>query len=468
MFIAPITPNVFAYLALFFWPAIAVLFFLSRPLATALIWTILAAQLLLPEGTNLKFEMVPLLDKSSVPNLCALIGCIAIGGVRFGRKFGTCEVLTIGALISPSITSLLNGDPVDVGGTILPGVGLYDGLSALLSQSILLIPFFLGRQYLNDPRDLEKLLKVFALAGLLYSFPLLFEIRFSPQLHNWVYGYTPHSFIQQMREGGAFRPMVFMGHGLIACFFLMTTVVAAAALWRFKIRIVPIAAGILTAYLGTILILCRSGAATVYGLVLVPLVRWTKPKSQLKVAILFAAIALLYPAMRMADVFPTDTVVGIFGVLDEARANSLDFRFKQESELLERASQRPWFGWGRYGRSRVLKEDWQGVGVDTSVTDGEWIIVFGQFGTIGFIAQFGLLAFPIFRAAAALKRANSSSQIGLFSAVALILAVNMVDLLPNSSLRPWTWLLAGALLGCSETISTAKNRVSVKLGRLTS
>src|SRR5207245_2594993 len=112
--------------------------------------------------------------------------------------------------------------------------------------------------------------------------------------------------------------------------------------------------------------------------------------------------------------------------MSESRASSLEFRFVQEEELLKHAAERPWFGWGRYGRNRVYKEDWQGIGVDTSVTDGRWIITFGQFGIVGFLAEFGLLAIPIFRAARALKYIASFPG-GLFSAaISLILAVNMI------------------------------------------
>ncbi|MCL4676893.1 MAG: hypothetical protein KJZ59_13005 [Pararhodobacter sp.] len=38
------------------------------------------------------------------------------------------------------------------------------------------------------------------------------------------------------------------------------------------------------------------------------------------------------------------------------------------------------------------------------------------------------------------------------STLALILAVNLVDLLPNATLIPMTWLIAGALLGYAETL----------------
>jgi hypothetical protein len=32
------------------------------------------------------------------------------------------------------------------------------------------------------------------------------------------------------------------------------------------------------------------------------------------------------------------------------------------------------------------------------------------------------------------------------------MAINMIELLPNSTLHSWSWLVAGALLGCSETV----------------
>jgi hypothetical protein len=474
MYLPPVTPNLFAYMVVVLWPLAAVFIYRSRPLVPATLWTILAAQLLLPVGTNFKFEMIPQLDKTSIPNLCALFGCLVVTGrsLQLGRKIGLAELLLVGFVVFPVVTSLLNGDPVEFGGTILPGVGLYDGLSAALGQFIFLLPFFLGRQFFRNPKDLIQCLEVFAVAGLIYSVPMLFEIRFSPQLHQWFYGYTPSDFIQEMREGGGFRPMVFMGHGLVACFFFMTTVVAATALWRMKIRLFRINSGGVSAYLGTVLIFCKSSAALVYGLTLIPLIAWVKPSLQMKVAIVLASIALLYPAMRMMDVFPTGAVLEVSRAFDEARAHSLEFRFDQEETLVQRAAQRLWFGWGRYGRNRVLVEDWRGVGVDISVTDGRWIITFGQFGLLGFLTEFGLLAFPIFRAASALGRCDSFKETAAFATVALIIAVNMIDLLPNATLNPWTWLLTGALLGCSETVLArkqtriAESKLVLRLNRL--
>ena len=73
--------------------------------------------------------------------------------VRFGNNFGVTEFLICMFLVGPVITSLLNGDTLQYGSTILPGVGIYDGLSALFSQLVTLIPFLLGRQFLRNPES---------------------------------------------------------------------------------------------------------------------------------------------------------------------------------------------------------------------------------------------------------------------------------------------------------------------------
>jgi hypothetical protein len=447
-------PNLFAYLALISWPVVASIIYRLKPLVSATLWTILAGQLLLPAGTFFKFQMVPQFDKNSIPSLCALIGCAVAAGrpLRLWTKFRTTEAVLCVYLGSPVITSVLNGDPLEVGGTVLPGVGIYDGMSALLSQFIVLIPFFLGRQFLRNIEDIHQILRILVLAGVAYSILLLFEIRFSPQLHFWIYGYYPSDFIQEMREGGGFRPMVFMGHGLIASFFAMTATVSAAALWRIRSRILGVTASGVALYLGLVLYLCKSGAALIYGLVLTPLVRWAPPKLQAWISILFVSLALLYPLLRIAEIFPTQTIVNVAMAVNEPRASSLEFRFNQEEELLQHAVQRTWFGWGRYGRNRVYKENWQGVGVDTSITDGRWIITFGQFGIVGFLAEFGLLGISVFRAAGAIRLPIALREALLLATLALIVSVNIVELLPNSTLGPWTWLLVGALLGNSEAI----------------
>ena len=84
----------------------------------------------------------------------------------------------------------------------------------------------------------------------------------------------------------------------------------------------------------------------------------------------------------------------------------------------------------------------------------------GTYGLFGFLAEFGLLALPVFRAASALKFTESINDRVYLAALALIVAISMVELLPNGFIAPWTWLLAGALSGRADAL------ISVQRGRI--
>jgi hypothetical protein len=454
--------NLVTVSALLLWPVVALWLYSTRPIAQATVWTILGAYLLLPVGAEIKFAMIPELDKSSIPNLAAFLGCwICLRKpVRFWKGFGLPELLIVTLLVSLFITADLNGDLLDYGGVILPGVSLYDGGSAALAQLIAFLPFFLGRQVLRGEADSEQILRALIIAGLAYSLPMLFEVRMSPQLHTWIYGYFPHMmFGQQIRDNG-FRPVVFLGHGLLVAFFIMTTAVAAAAFWRtgtrvFRTTLLPNAG--ITAYLSGVLVMCKTVSSLVYGIFLVPLVRFAKPKMQMRIALALVTLALLYPTLRSSGFVPTERAVELAESVSADRAKSLKDRFDNENILLDHARRRFWFGWGRWGRNRVF-DVW---GNDISLTDGTWIITIGEFGFVGFMTLFGLLALPVFRVASALRYTRSNNEKVFLAALSLILAINIFDLLPNSPLRPWTWLLAGALLGQAEALQAFARRQRV-------
>jgi hypothetical protein len=447
-------PNWFAYLVLLTWPLVALWLYSSRSVPVATIWTILGAHLLLPVRMMIKFEMIPQFDKTTIPSLCALAGCLFSARRRrsFSTRFGLAEVLVFVALIGPFITSLLNTDAVFVGGRVLPGVGPYDAFSATESVFLSLLPFLLGRRYLAD--NTEDILRALVVAGLCYSLPMLFEIRMSPQLHTWIYGYSPRSFAQQMREGG-FRPTVFLGHGLIVAMFTATTVLASATLWRARIRVAKIPPAGITSYLGVMLVLCKSLASLIYGLVLAPVILFCKPRLMFRAGLVIATLVIFYPVLRTSGYFPTSSITDIAASTSPERSESLKFRYDQEDRLLRRASERIVFGWGRYGRYRLFDED---SGEDVTVTDGHWIITLGQFGIIGFVTEFGLLLFPIFRAFFAYKFASTEKEKILLGGLTLILAISVLDLLPNDTLTPWVWLMAGALLGRAEVLQIAGRR----------
>ena len=341
-----------------------------------------------------------------------------------------------------------------VGGRVLPGVGVYDGLSGVEFALITVMPFVLGRQVLRTSQSGEEVLRIMVIAGLIYSLPMLFEIRFSPQLHYWIYGFYSSDFIQEMR-GDGFRPMVFMGHGLLASFFIMSTAVAAAAMWRVHSKLHGFSAGPITGYLSSVLILCKSLGALIYGAIAIPLVRLASPKTIASVAVLMAVITLGYPLLRAEGLVPTSLVLSAANIKSDERAGSLEVRFVNEAMLLKRASERIWTGWGRYGRSRVYDDE---SGKDISITDGRWIITLGGSGIIGFIAEFGLLTIGIFKVRCVLSKTKDVRESLCLSAVSLMVALNMIDLIPNALCTPVRFLLAGSLVGRTENVEATLRR----------
>ncbi len=446
----PINATWLAPVALITWPLAALWLYSTQPIGRATIWTILGGYLLLPVGMQFKIEMIPAFDKDSISSFAALLGCIIVlrRPIRFGNGPGLAEIFILIFLISPFITSQLNSDQIINGGVVEPGIGAYEGGSTIIARFVSLIPFFLGRQFLRNEASNIEVLRVLAIAGLIYSLPMLFEIRMSPQLHTWIYGYFGGGAFSQTIRGGGFRPTVFLGSGLALAFFTMTTAVAAAALWRNRIRIARLPPAGVTAYLGVMLALCKTLGAGFYGALLIPLVRWATPQTQLRVATVLVVIAVSYPLLRTLDLVPTTYLVDSAKLVSAERAGSLETRFSDESALLDRATQRFWFGWGRFGRSLI----YDNYGNLINPPDGAWIVVMGTFGFFGFLGQFGLLALTVFRAALALKFVDSVQQSTFFAALALIVAINVFNLLPNSAMGPWNWLFAGALLGRAETL----------------
>jgi hypothetical protein len=260
-----------------------------------------------------------------------------------------------------------------------------------VQQFMLIAPFLMARNFLRSPDDHRDILKALFIGGLVYSVLMLVEVRLSPQLNIWVYGYFQHNFDQMIRFGG-FRPIVFLYHGLWVSFFAMTAAVSAVALARGSVTRIAIGFWLAAAYLLLVLVLSKSLGAIIYGVALIPLVAVLSSRMQLRVAALLAFVALAYPVMKGADLVPQEAMLQQAAKVDDDRANSLRFRFQQETILLQRAQEKPLFGWGLWGRNHI----WDGATRSIlTVTDGRWIIIIGVLGWVGFLAEFGLLAWPI-------------------------------------------------------------------------
>jgi hypothetical protein len=145
--------------------------------------------------------------------------------------------------------------------------------------------------------------------------------------------------------------------------------------------------------------------------------------------------------LRGAGVIPVERIASLANSVSTDRSASFETRVTNEKLLLAKASQKPWFGWGTWGRNRVY-DQW--TGKDVTITDGEWIIQFGTFGWLGYLSLFGLLTLAAFRALSAVGDQVTSASM-VVGGLTLLLGVNAIDLLPNSNLTPLTWLVAGSI-----------------------
>lgn len=456
-------PNTFALIVLFTSPLVVFVLMARLDRPRAVIWTVLGAMLFLPSSTGLDLPGVPPLTRETLPNFAmALALMLGIGAQRgpvaagAGLSFwpeSTVIKLCFFMLGAGSMTTvLLNHFPLVLpdGVVVQEGLKLYDAIPPTFRLLIGTIPLLIARVYLRTPEAHRLLLMAIVTGGLIYAPLMLFEVRFSPQLHTWIYGFFPHSFIQQVRFGG-FRPVVFMNHGLTVAMFGAAMVLSAAAMSRIveprrRATFVVITLGFLV-----VLVLCKTVSALAFTLVLLPVVALATPRTQIFVASTIVLLILAYPVLRAAELVPTETLVETARVtVGEDRAASLDFRFRNEDILLDHARERPVFGWGTFNRNRVFEADWTGTPVDVSVADGVWIIVLGVNGWVGFLAFFGLLGLPIVLLRRWTKTASGPEVPLETSALALLMAMNLSDLIPNSSLSPMSWLMAGALLGYAE------------------
>lgn len=467
-------PNIIAHIVFYSWPLVVYIIFRKQPLVPALMWSMVLGYLFLPARMGFDLPAIPTITKFELTSLSVAFMCwlklreekqanrwkeVPAETKREAKPVRKSRGRTILILIStmiimaPILTVLTNNDPIFVGPRVLPGLRPYDIFSMLGVTLFFLLPFWLGRRYLSSPESHVIILKVLCIALLGYSLLALWEVRMSPQLNRTLYGFTASSFLQHMRAGG-FRPLVFLDHGLSLGILLSMCVLAAGALWRHT-RATTTNAPIWLFCLGWLLftlVLAKSVGALLISLALLPFVILTKTRGQLLVAAVLAGIVILYPMLRGAGYIPTEEIHEIALSYSEDRAQSLKFRLDNEDRLLEKANEKPLFGWGSWGRNMVYDIY---TGRNISVTDGTWIIFIGTFGWFGYIARFGLITIPIILLALNRRRLDISIAT---AGLAIVLAANLVDLLPNSSLRPITLLIAGALMGRYIEASEASRR----------
>lgn len=415
--------------------------FVRLRVETAAICSLFGAYFFLPSNLIVEPPGVPPLDKTSIAVLTTFALCwIKAPAMPARRSSLIIYLLCAGFLLSPLLTSFGNSYELQSAVGSIPGFYPLDGLKYFARQLIVLLPLFIGLRFLSTDYGRRLLLMSMPVAILLYSPLMLFELRMSPQLHTWVYGYFPHSFAQQIR-GDGFRPVVFLTHGLEVALITSMALLSAIILARGKTKIARVPASAVAAYFSVLLLLCKSLGPVLYAAMLVPVIWFTRPRTWVKIAGGILVLVSLYPALRTADVIPLGAVKSVSDLVSVERSESFQMRINNEQNLLARANEKPLIGWGTWGRGRI-RDEW--TGQDISVTDGGWIIIFGAWGWIGYLSTFLLFAVSAFRAHREIGRERTSDSITL-GGLTLVLAVYVLNMLPNVTNMMFPLLLAGAI-----------------------
>ena len=439
-------PNFFAYAMMAMWPLLALTIYKKFGAERAAILVFLVPYLLLPEKTEIDLPLLPSLDKTAIIGLSAYFVLKKyINKSLFFTNSGTLKFLLILGFLTPAITVMNNTESLSFIEVEKTGLTWWDGVTYFIRYfALIYTPFIIGYYLLSTPENQRNILIFISAAGLIYFIPIAWEVRMSPQLHSNIYGFFPHEFRQQIRNGG-FRPVVFLGHGLTVSAFMVSAAISACVLMRqepnFKYKSIPIKPALAILLIG--IALCKSlGGVFIVTFVLTAVLFLSKNR-QVSIALIISLILINYPLIRDAATPALDKFALLIEAKNPDRAQSLSYRFNMEAMILEQSNLKALTGWGGFGRNFV--HDMYGNSI--SVPDGYWILLFSMFGWLGYISIYGLLTFTIFKLRQHVKKQKDKNEQPYAIGIAMVLTATMIDVIPNSSFSNMTMLLAGSLAG---------------------
>ncbi|CAB5115690.1 hypothetical protein D3OALGB2SA_2668 [Olavius algarvensis associated proteobacterium Delta 3] len=241
--------RIVADIMLLGWPVVSlVLFSVLRP-RQAVLASLLAGWLLLPQKVGFKLSGLPDYTRVTSVVLGLVLGVLVFDLSRLsGIRLGRFDLPIVAWCLCPMASSVANG------------LGIYDGISGVLTHVIFYgIPYFIGRLYFSDHIGMRELAIGLIVAMLCYVPLILFELRMSPQLHKHVYGFLQIPFKMIWRLGW-YRPMVFLRHGLELGVLIAGAALVAVWLWRSRsiIRIGWLSARFAALILLVVSLLCRA------------------------------------------------------------------------------------------------------------------------------------------------------------------------------------------------------------------
>lgn len=411
------------------WIPVAAVLFAVLPPARAITLAYLAGWLLMPVG-EVSIPGFWDLDKILVTNVGVVLGTLFFcPQVLRGYRPHLADLFLLiycGSGLAASITN---------------GLGLYDGVSRF---SYLMLfygaPYFAGRVFFKRREDFVRAAETVVLASACYSLLALWEWKMSPQFHKYLYGAFQHAWDQHYRWG-FWRPIVFFEHALALGTFFSWTSLLAVWLWR---------AGILDKRFGMygwlivagpILGLLSSMSFGPWGMFIVGcglLYGWEYLRFK-PMILVPVVLAVMWMGMRYTATSKGDWLPQMVSKISADRAESVQYRITVENMLIEKAKRRPIFGWGTWGRNRVMTEE----GQDRFGTDGAWVIILGTSGLVGLAGFYLWWCWPVVMQFLIPRWSPGDPAI-----MTIIVAIGLqaVSLIFNDFLSPILILLCGGLV----------------------
>ncbi|MFK5956606.1 MAG: hypothetical protein QM477_09200 [Planctomycetota bacterium] len=425
--------SMIALLVSAFYPVLALIFDANLPRHRAVLATMLFGFLFLP---SLEFDVGGMIywNRNTAPVFMVLAGVLFRDGALLAKfRMRWFDIPMLVYCVVPLFTSLDNG------------YGLKEGLALSFYQTVRWAgPYFIARLHFQTKEQLLDLVYALFLGGLIYIPLCVFEIRFSPVLHYYLYGFNQHSFLQSVR-GSTYRPIVFLQHGLMVGMWISMTAFLGWALGSAgKLgRYMGVSLKLLPPLMLLVLIAMKSLGALILGLLVWSGVSFSRTTGGKAFLLALTIAPLLWALTRTSGALSTDAIVGVSSFVSAERAHSLEFRLDAEDSLTRHAMRKPLFGWSTRGFNRV-EED----GRDRAETaDGFWLIAFSAYGLVGLISSLLIFCVPSilvlkFAPPRLWKDDSMMFLVGCMGAV--LIAVGMDNLL-NAMINPMFTMLLGAI-----------------------
>jgi len=419
-------------ISLYGWVVVVTALFTFLPPRRAVIAAFIGGWLFLPQA-GIPIPGFPDLDKISATAMGAVLGVVLFDGRRLAHfRFSWVDI--------PMVVWCVCNVP----SAVTNELGWWEGCSGALRDVFTWgIPYFIGRLYFSDLSALRELAIGFFLGGIVYVPFVAYELKMSPHLHEMVYGFHPSNFLMTIRFGG-YRPMVFMQHGLMLAMWMVSATLIGVWLWHTgAVRVlfnIPIWAWV--AVQTVITVMCKStGALFLLALGLGALFI---NKSARSTALLVFVMSLtpVYMLVRAQGWWDGKQLIDVALMINQERADSIAGRLENEDILIAKASEKPVWGWGGWGRWRV----YDSRGNDITVSDGYWVIARGEKGMVGLASLTAIALVPfvlLLRRVPARDWANPA--VAGASSLAMLLMLYSIDNLFNAMLNPIYMLAAGGL-----------------------